>query len=385
MKLRTKFGAFGGIYIPEMMVAAMEDVEKAFIRCRKDRNFNNKLSGLLRDYAGRPSPLYLAENFSRDIGCKVYFKREDLLHTGAHKINNTLGQAMLAKQMGKKEIIAETGAGQHGVATAVVCALFGLSLKVFMGAKDIERQKPNVYRMQLCGAEVVPVTAGSQTLKDAVNAALRYFLGRVDTCYYVLGSVVGPHPYPMMVQHFQKVIGNEARRQILAREGRLPTHVIACVGGGSNAIGIFDAFLRDKVRLIGVEAGGNGKKHGKTLSQGEVGIFQGSKSYVLQNKDGQIEEAHSISAGLDYPGVGPVHSFLKESKRAMYTSATDKEALHAFHYLSRKEGIFPALESLHAIAFVLRNRKMFSSNDILLISLSGRGDKDINQVLSFGK
>src|SRR3989338_10400511 len=283
--------------------------------------------------------------------------------------------------MGKTEIIAETGAGQHGVASAVVCSLLGFSLKVFMGSLDIERQKQNVYRMRLCGAEVVPVESGSKTLKDAVNEALRYFLSRVDTCYYILGSVVGPHPYPRMVTHFQKIIGEESKEQIIRAEGKLPSHIIACVGGGSNAIGIFDAFLNEDVKLIGVEAGGDMKKHGKTLTAGSIGIFQGSKSYVLQDADGQIQEAHSISAGLDYPGVGPVHSYLKETGRVEYVSATDKEALAAFHFLCRKEGILPALESAHAIAYLLKEKKRFSSGDIVIVNLSGRGDKDLEQVM----
>ncbi|MEK6959246.1 MAG: tryptophan synthase subunit beta, partial [archaeon] len=337
---------------------------------------------LLKDFAGRETPLYYAKNMSKDLGCKVYLKREDLLHSGAHKINNTLGQALLAKKMGKKEIIAETGAGQHGVATAMAGALMKIPVKVFMGEKDVKRQKLNVYRMKLFGAEVIPVMNGSKTLKDAVNEALRYYLANVETCYYLIGSVVGPHPYPRIVQHFQKVIGKEAREQILSKEGKLPTTIIACVGGGSNAIGIFDGFLGDnKVKLIGVEAGGNEKKHGKTLGEGTVGIFQGSKSYVLQNSDGQITEAHSISAGLDYPGVGPAHSFLKDTARAKYASATDNEAVEALKYLCKTEGILPALESSHAIAYALKNKNDFGKDDILIINLSGRGDKDVNQLM----
>lgn len=380
--LPTKFGEYGGVYVPEMMVSAMQEIETAFKKSKTDKKFNKELNYLLKEYAGRETPLYLAENVSKDLGFKVYLKREDLLHGGAHKTNNALGQALLAKQMGKTNIIAETGAGQHGVATAMVGALLGMKVKVFMGAVDVERQKLNVYRMKLFGAEVIPVTSGSKTLKDAVNEALRYFLANVTTTYYLIGSVVGPHPYPTIVQHYQKIIGKEARAQILKKEKKLPTVVMACVGGGSNAIGIFDAFIPDKkVRLIGIEAGGIKEKHGKTLEEGSVGIFHGSKSYVLQNKDGQIQEAHSISAGLDYPGVGPAHAYLKATGRAEYYSATDDEAVMAVKYLSLKEGIIPALESAHAIGYLIHNKDKFNKNDIVIVNLSGRGDKDVNQLI----
>lgn len=381
MKLNPKFGQFGGIFVPEMMIPAMEDLEKAYLKYTKDKKFQSELKHLLKDFAGRPTPLYHAKNMSDDLGFKVYLKREDLLHTGAHKINNTLGQGLLAKYMGKKEIIAETGAGQHGVATAVVGALLGIPVKVFMGSKDVERQKLNVFRMKLFGAEVIPVETGSKTLKEAVNEALRYFLANVETSYYLLGSVVGPHPYPRIVQEFQKIIGKETKKQILEFEKRLPSTIVACVGGGSNAIGIFNEFLKDKVELIGIEAGGIGTKHGRSLGKGTIGVFQGSKSYVLQDKDGQIQEAHSISAGLDYPGVGPVHSFLKESKRASYESITDEEALDALSYLCKREGILPALESAHAVAYLVKHKSKFNKNDIVVVNLSGRGDKDVHQIM----
>lgn len=381
MKLETKFGQFGGTFIPEMMVPAMEEIEDAYTIYYNTEKFQKELNDLLKNFAGRPSPLYYAANISKDVGFKVYIKREDLIHTGSHKINNTLGQGLLAKYMGKKEIIAETGAGQHGVATAVVGALLKIPVKVFMGSIDIERQKLNVYRMKLFGAEVIPVESGSKTLKDAVNEALRYFLANVKTTYYLLGSVVGPHPYPKMVQEFQSVIGKETKKQILEFEGKLPTHIVACVGGGSNAAGIFNEFLEDNVKLIGVEAGGTGIKHGRSLGLGTIGVFQGSKSYVLQNKDGQIQEAHSISAGLDYPGVGPLHSFLKESGRAVYRSVTDQESLLALRYLCQMEGILPALESAHAVSYVLNHKNDFKKEDIVIINLSGRGDKDVDQIM----
>lgn len=378
----TRFGEFGGQFIPEMMMPAQKALEEAFNKYAFTSEFQKELDYLLKEFAGRETPLYFAENMSKDIGCKVYLKREDLLHSGAHKINNALGQALLAKKMGKKEIIAETGAGQHGVATAIVGALFKIPVKVFMGEIDVKRQALNVYRMKLFGAEVISVTSGSKTLKDAGNEAMRYYLANVETCYYLIGSAVGPHPYPKIVQHFQKVIGKEIKEQILAKEKKLPSVIVACIGGGSNAIGAFDNFLNDKsVKLVGIEAGGNGVKHGKTLGEGTIGIFQGSKSYLLQTKDGQVCEAHSISAGLDYPGVGPVHSFLKDSKRGTYESATDDEAVKALRYLCKMEGILPALESSHAIAYVLRNKGKFKKEDIVVINLSGRGDKDVNQLL----
>lgn len=380
-KLNRYFGEFGGVYVPEMLVPALMEVEHAYSKCIKDKKFNKELSKLLKEFAGRKTPLTFAENMSKDFGCKVYLKREDLLHSGAHKINNTLGQALIAKSMGKKEIICETGAGQHGVATAIAGALLKLNVKVFMGAKDVERQKLNVYRMNLFGAEVIPVTSGAQTLKDAVNEALRYYLANVRTTYYLIGSVVGPHPYPTIVQHFQKIIGEEIRAQIIEKEGKLPTEVIACVGGGSNAIGTFYAFLKDKVRLVGVEAGGRGNLHGMTLGKGSTGIFQGSKSFVLQDNDGQILEAHSISAGLDYPGVGPAHSHLHATRRAVYESATDDEAVNALKYLCKTEGILPALESAHAVSAALKRKHLYKKKDILVITISGRGDKDVAQLL----
>ena len=376
-----RFGEFGGMFIPEMLVPAQKKLGEAFEQHKENSEFKKELNELLKDFAGRETPLYFARNMSKEMGFHVYLKREDLLHSGAHKINNTLGQALLAKRMNKKEIIAETGAGQHGVATAIAGALLGIPVKVFMGEKDVERQKLNVYRMQLFGAKVIPVKNGSRTLKDAVNEALRYYLANVENCYYLIGSVVGPYPYPEIVQHFQKIIGEETKKQILAKEGKMPSAIIACVGGGSNAIGIFNAFLDEDVKLIGVEAGGKENKHGKTLSEGSIGFFQGRKSYVLQTTDGQILEAHSISAGLDYPGVGPVHSFLKDSKRAIYSSATDKEALVALDYLCKTEGILPALESSHAIAYLLKHKNEFNSSDIVIINLSGRGDKDVTQLM----
>jgi tryptophan synthase beta chain len=378
---KTRFGEFGGKFVPEMMIPALEELEIEFKKYKNDKAFNSELNNLLKDFAGRETPLYFSKKLSKKLNCKIYLKREDLLHSGAHKINNTLGQALLAKHMNKKEIIAETGAGQHGVATALSGALIGLPVKVFMGEKDVERQKLNVYRMKLFGAKVISVKNGSRTLKDAVNEALRYYLTNVENCYYLIGSVVGPYPFPQIVQHFQKIIGKETRKQILKKENKLPTEIIACVGGGSNAIGIFDAFLKDPVRLIGIEAGGKNNKHGKTLGKGSIGIFQGSKSFVLQNKDGQIKEAHSISAGLDYPGVGPIHSFLKTSKRVKYESINDADALHALKYLSKTEGILPALESAHALAYLLKQKGKYKKNDVVIVNLSGRGDKDVTQLM----
>ncbi len=373
MKLKTHFGKYGGLYISELLMHPLEETEKAFVKHRKEKQFQKKLANLLHDYAGRPTPLFFAERFSKFAGCKIFLKREDLLHSGAHKINNTLGQGLLAKFMGKKFLIAETGAGQHGVSVAMTGALLGLPVKIFMGAKDCERQKPNVLRMKLCGAEVIPVSTGSQTLKDAINEALRYYVARSEDTFYIFGSVAGPHPFPTMVKYFQRVIGKEAKRQILLAAGRLPKAVIACVGGGSNSIGIFQGFLRDKkVQLIGVEAA-----HGASLQKGIPGILHGSLTYVLQDPDGQISEAHSIAAGLDYPGVGPEHSFFKDIKRAQYVSVNDDEAMRAFHALSRLEGIIPALESSHAIAYAKKLARKCKPEDILLINLSGRGDKDL--------
>lgn len=377
------FGEFGGSFVPEILVGTLKELEKNYFRYKKDRKFKEELAYYLKNYAGRPTPLYYAERLSRKFGgAKIYLKREDLCHLGAHKINNTIGQTLLARKMGKKFIIAETGAGQHGVATAAAAALFDMKCKVFMGSIDIKRQSSNVYRMKLMGAEVVEVSSGSKTLKDAVNEAMRYWVSRVDDTYYVLGSVVGPHPYPTMVRDFQTIIGKEAKRQIMDSEGRLPDYIIACVGGGSNSIGIFYPFLKyaDSVRLIGVEAGGKGirsKKHGATLGYGEKGIFHGAFSYVLQDDYGQIEEAYSVSAGLDYPGVGPEHSYLKEKGLVKYEHVVDREALDAFKVLSEYEGIIPAYESSHALAYTVKLAQSLDRRKIIIVNLSGRGDKDI--------
>ncbi|MBN1157203.1 tryptophan synthase subunit beta [Candidatus Woesearchaeota archaeon] len=381
MKKKTRFGRFGGVYVPETLMPALEELEEAYLKAIKDEGFKKELSYYLKQYAGRPTTLYFAENLSRRIGCKVYLKREDLLHGGAHKTNNVLGQALLAKRMGKKRIIAETGAGQHGVAVAMAGALFRIPAEIYMGVEDIERQKINVLRMKLCGAKVNPVevSPGKGSLKDAISEALRDWTTNVENTYYMLGSVAGPYPYPCLVRDFQKIIGEETRKQIMKAEGRLPNYVLACVGGGSNAIGMFKAFVEDKkVKLIGVEAGGlgvNTNKNCATLSKGKEGVFQGAQSFVLQDKNGQIHEAYSISAGLDYPGVGPEHSFLKEMKRAEYVAINDNEALEAFKVLSKEEGIIPALESAHAVAYALKMN--LRKNDIIVINLSGRGDKDM--------
>src|SRR5437899_294819 len=377
-----RFGVYGGRYVPETLVSALEELERAYEKAKRDRKFQARLDELLRSYAGRPTPLFFARQLTRKLGgAKIYLKREDLLHTGAHKINNCLGQALLAVRMGKRRIIAETGAGQHGVATATVCALLGLGCVVYMGTEDMRRQELNVFRMRLLGAEVRAVQAGSRTLKDAINEAMRDWVTNVRTTHYLLGSVLGAHPYPMMVRDFQSVIGREARAQILKAEGRLPNAIIACVGGGSNAMGIFHAFLRDKkVKLIGVEAGGRGKKlgeHAARLDGGSPGVLQGTFSYVLQNSHGQIAATHSVSAGLDYPGIGPEHAWLHESGRAEYVSASDKEALAACQVLSRTEGIIPALESAHAIAECVKRAPRMKKNDLVIVNVSGRGDKDI--------
>jgi len=378
------FGTFGGIYVPEILVSALKELEKNYFKYKKDKEFKEELSFYLKNYVGRPTPLYYAERLSNRLGgARIYLKREDLCHLGAHKINNTVGQVLLARKMGKKFIIAETGAGQHGVATAAAAALFNMKCKVFMGSKDIKRQSSNVYRMRLMGAEVIEVSSGSKTLKDAVNEALRYWVSRVDDTYYVLGSVVGPHPYPTMVRDFQVVIGKETKKQIMDIEGKLPDYIIACVGGGSNSIGIFYPFLKntDSVKLIGVEAGGKGiksKKHGATLGYGDKGIFQGAFSYVLQNDYGQIEEAYSIAAGLDYPGVGPEHAYLKEKGIVKYEYILDSEALEAFNTLSICEGIIPAYETSHALAYVAKLAPSLNSDKVIIVNLSGRGDKDID-------
>jgi tryptophan synthase beta chain len=380
--LAGRFGRFGGRFVPETLIAALDELEASYRELSADPGFQRELQDLLRDFAGRPTPLTPASNLSRRVGFRVYLKREDLAHTGAHKINNTLGQALLARRLGKRRIIAETGAGQHGVATATACARFGLDCTVYMGRHDVRRQALNVYRMRLLGARVVTVEGGSGTLKDAINEAIRDWVTNVDTSHYILGSVVGPHPYPTIVRDFQTVIGREARRQFLEREGALPGAVVACVGGGSNAIGIFHAFLDDPVALYGVEAAGEGlnARHAATLARGSVGVLHGALSYLLQDADGQVVEAHSVSAGLDYPGVGPEHAFLKETGRAHYVSATDAEALAAFHELAELEGIIPALESAHALAFVRREAARLSAHGTLLVCLSGRGDKDVQVV-----
>lgn len=376
------FGKFGGKYVPETLMAALEELEAAYKKYRKDEDFQKELDRYLKDYAGRPTPLYFAERLSNYYDARIYLKREDLCHTGAHKINNTIGQALLAKRMGKTRIIAETGAGQHGVATATVAALFGMDCHVYMGEEDTKRQAPNVLRMKLLGAEVIPVTSGSRTLKDAMNEAIRDWVTNVRNTFYIIGSVAGPHPYPMMVRDFQKVIGKETKKQIQKQEGRDPDYVVACIGGGSNAIGIFSPFLNTETKLVGVEAAGLGLetgKHGASLARGDVGVLHGSKSYVLQDEFGQIKEAYSISAGLDYPGVGPEHSYFKEHGMVAYDSVTDKEALKAFEFLSRMEGIIPALESAHAVAY-LEKLAPKAKGKVIVVNLSGRGDKDLETV-----
>ncbi|WP_214798627.1 tryptophan synthase subunit beta [Exiguobacterium sp. s50] len=379
-----KFGPYGGKYIPETLMQAVEELEVAYEEAKLDPEFQKRFGALLSEYVGRETPLYYAENMSRRLGTNVYLKREDLNHTGAHKINNTIGQALLAKRMGKQKIVAETGAGQHGVATATVCALLNLECTIFMGEVDVERQELNVFRMELLGATVIPVKSGSRTLKDAVNEALRYWVKHVDDTHYVMGSVLGPHPFPAMVRDFQSVIGTETRRQILNQTGRLPDAVIACVGGGSNAMGMFYPFLNDEdVALYGVEAAGSGvdtDKHAATLTKGEIGVLHGSLMYVLQDAAGQIQEAHSISAGLDYPGVGPEHSFLKDIERVRYAAVTDEAALEACMSLSRNEGIIPALESSHALAYAETLAKTMTEDELLVICLSGRGDKDVHTI-----
>ena len=379
------FGAYGGRFVAETLMPLVLDLERAYDVAKADPAFHAELDGLLKHYVGRPNPLYFAERLTEHLGgAKIYLKREDLNHTGAHKINNCLGQILLAKRMGKTRIIAETGAGQHGVATATVAARFGLPCIVYMGEVDIERQKPNVFRMQLLGAEVRPVTSGSRTLKDAMNEALRDWVANVDDTFYIIGSAAGPHPYPAMVRDFQCVIGNETRAQMHELEGRLPDLVVACVGGGSNAIGMFHPFLdAPEVAIHGIEAAGEGvdtQRHAATMTKGSPGVLHGARSYLLQDKDGQILEAHSISAGLDYPGVGPEHSWLRDSGRVKYFSATDKDALDGFQMLSRLEGIIPALEPSHAIAHVMREAPKMAKDRIIALALSGRGDKDVFSV-----
>jgi len=381
---RGYFGTFGGRFVPEVLMPALDELTSAYAATRSDAAFALEIEKELRGFAGRPTPLTFAQRFSDQIGAKIFLKREDLLHTGAHKINNAIGQALLARKMGKKRIIAETGAGQHGVAVATVAARYGMACTVYMGEIDTQRQRLNVQRMQMLGAEVVPVKSGSRTLKDAINEAIRDWVTNIGNTFYLIGSVVGPHPYPMMVRDFQSIIGCETRRQILEIGGRLPNYVVACVGGGSNAIGMFHPFLTDdSVKLIGVEAGGEGdgsEKHAATLTRGRPGVLHGAMSFVLQNPDGQIAETHSISAGLDYPGVGPEHSFLKESRRVVYETVSDDEALSAFMNAARLEGLLPALETAHALAYLQKLKPRLKPSDLVAVCFSGRGDKDVETV-----
>ncbi len=382
-----KFGKYGGKFVPETLITPLKELEETYFQLLKDDNFNKELDKLNKEFSGRPTPLTFAEGLTNYYKrAKIYLKREDLCHTGAHKINNALGQILLAKKLGKKRIIAETGAGQHGVATATVCAKFGMKCFVYMGEVDIERQSLNVFRMKLLGAEVIPVSSGSRTLKDATNEAIRDWVTNVNDTHYIIGSVVGPHPYPMMVRNFQSIIGFETKEQIQIAENRLPDYIVACVGGGSNAIGIFYPFLNSGVKLIGVEAGGYGintNKHCATLTLGREGIFQGMKTYLLQDNDGQVSEVHSISAGLDYPGVGPEHSYLKDEIIADYFSVSDEEAIKATELLSQKEGIIPALESAHAIAYLEKLTPSTAKDEIIIVNVSGRGDKDLYTIKNF--
>ncbi|HEX5904421.1 MAG TPA: tryptophan synthase subunit beta [Candidatus Nitrosocosmicus sp.] len=386
--LPSKFGTYGGRYVPETLIPALEDLEKWYRKLRINKQFQKELSNLLESFAGRPTQLYFAKNLTKKLnGPQIYLKREDLLHSGAHKINNTLGQALIAVKMGKRRIIAETGAGQHGVATSIACAVFGLESEIYMGSKDVKRQQSNVFRMQIMNSKVHAVQSGSKTLKDAINEALRDWIANVNDTHYLIGSVMGPHPFPTMVRDFQSVIGRETKNQMLKITGNLPDAIVACVGGGSNAIGSFYPFLEDSnVKLIGVEAAGKGIKsdfHASTLSKGKVGVFHGMKSYFLQDDHGQIKEAHSISAGMDYPGIGPEHAYLKDIQRVSYPKITDKEAVNAFLELSRTEGIIPALESSHALAYVIKTAKDFKRDESLVITVSGRGDKDLHIVQDF--
>ena len=382
------FGEYGGSFVPETLIPALEELERVYLGLKNDKEFKSELDDLLKNYSGRPTSLYYAEKLTKHLGgAKVYLKREDLNHTGAHKINNTLGQILLAVKMGKKRIIAETGAGQHGVATATVAAKFGLDCCVYMGIKDMERQELNVIKMRLLGAEVKPVYSGTQTLKDATNEAIRDWVTNVEDTHYIIGSVVGPHPYPMMVRDFQRVIGDELKEQFYQREKSLPNYIIACVGGGSNAMGIFFPFISaENVQLIGVEAAGEGidtDKHAASITKGRIGVLHGSKSYLLQNADGQIIPAHSVSAGLDYPGIGPEHSYLNDIKRVQYKSVTDAEAVDAFGLLCKTEGIIPALESSHALAYAKKFVPILEKDQKVVINLSGRGDKDVNSILRY--
>ena len=379
------FGKYGGRFVAETLMPLIIEVEKEYIKAKKDSSFKKELSYYLNNYVGRPSPLYFAERITKKInGPKIYFKRDELNHTGAHKINNCIGQILLARRMRKKRIVAETGAGQHGLATATVCALFDLECIVYMGKEDISRQAPNVFKMKLLGAKIIPVESGTATLKDAMNEALRDWVSNVENTFYVIGTAAGPHPYPLMVRDFQSIIGIEAKKQILNAEKRLPTHLIACIGGGSNALGLFYPFLKnEEINIIGVEAGGKGtstEEHAASLSKGKPGFLHGNYTYLLQDKDGQIKDAHSISAGLDYPGIGPEHSWLKEIKRVKYVSATDEEALKAFQICSKLEGIIPALEPSHALAYLLKFGKKLNKNDLVIMNMCGRGDKDIFSV-----
>lgn len=376
-----EFGIFGGRYVPETLMPLLLELDETYKKIRDDESFWKEVHGYLADYVGRPSPLYLAHNLSRELGGKIYLKREDLNHTGAHKVNNTIMQGLLAKRMGKKKVIAETGAGQHGVATATIAALLGLECEVFMGEKDVKRQELNVFRMKLLGAKVHPVTSGSRTLKDAMNDAIRHWVTHARDTFYIIGTVAGPHPYPMMVRDFQAIIGWEAKAQILEKEGKLPDYVVACIGGGSNAIGVFHHFIHEEgVKCVGIEAGGLGldtDKHGASLAKGAPGVLHGQMSYLLQDEDGQIQEAHSISAGLDYPGIGPEHSYHKDEGTVLYDSITDQEALDAFVWLSRAEGIIPAFESAHAVAYLKKMGNL--EGKTVIVNLSGRGDKDMIQ------
>ena len=385
-----RFGNYGGKFVSETLMPALDELEKEYRKIKKNKTFRKQINSLLKDFVGRPTPLYLAERTSKELnGAKIYLKREDLAHTGAHKINNTVGQAILAKAMGKNRIIAETGAGQHGVATATVCALLGLECEVYMGELDTHRQSINVQRMELLGAKVIPVKSGSKTLKDALNEALRDWVTNINDTFYIIGSVAGPHPYPMIVRDFQAIIGDESRKQIIKAQSKLPDLLVACVGGGSNAIGLFYPFLNDKsVKMIGVEAGGSGIRtglHSASISAGSKGVLHGSMTYLLQDKHGQIAETHSVSAGLDYPGVGPEHSFLNDIKRVQYVSINDKEAVKALEYFSQNEGIIPALETSHALAYAMKVAKKMKKTQSIIVNLSGRGDKDLQSVREFLK
>jgi tryptophan synthase beta chain len=386
--MKGYFSHYGGQFVPETLMTSLRELERGYVRFKKDKAAQKELQELLKNFVGRPTPLYFAKNLTKHYGgAKIYLKREDLAHTGAHKINHAVGQALLAKFMGKTRIIAETGAGQHGVATAAAAALLGIPCRVYMGSVDMERQKPNVLRMRLLGAEVTEVSSGSKTLKDAINEAIRDWVGNVRTTYYLLGSVLGPHPYPSLVRDFQKIVGKEAKRQILKAERRLPDELIACVGGGSNSLGLFSAFMKDRdVAMTGVEAGGEGiasGKHAARFEGGRIGILHGTISYVLQNTDGQIQNTHSVSAGLDYPSIGPEHAALHDEGRISYTYATDKEALEAFKLLSRLEGIIPALESAHAVAEAIKAAKRLGKGKVIVVNLSGRGDKDLDAVSNY--